>query len=160
MWFTSREAYDDLRLWITLSRTKNQASHVVTKVFPEEMALFALDPGNACDLRKTLKHAKLFSLKDMKFLVRDPEVAEGSVKSPYGSHRLLGRMNPCRSVKSSEEPEELGIELAFFDNASGQFLEPQAHTEYRRSLMRLIKTPKAPKATRQYRGSEDPWNTP
>merc|ERR1712178_116458 len=71
MWFTSRDAYNDLRLWITLSRSQKEATHVVTKIFPEEMALFALDPDNACDLRRTLKHAKLFSLADWKFLLRD-----------------------------------------------------------------------------------------
>jgi hypothetical protein len=148
MWFTSRAAYDDLRLWITLSRSKNEeTSYIVTKIFPEEMALYALDPDNACDLRKTLKHAKLFSLADWKFLLRD---------DPSASVRHLDGQMPCRPVKASEEPEELGIELALFDSATGQFLEPHPHAEYRSSFMQLLKTPKAPR-----RGQVvDPWESP
>jgi len=150
MWFTSREAYDDLRLWITLSRfrSKAQCSHVVTKIFPEEMALFALDPDNACDLRKTLRHAKLFSLADWKFLVRDnPDTIV------RGKHRVTDVL-VYRAVKASEEPEELGIDLALYDSATGQFLEPHPHAEYRSSLMQLLKTPKS--THRQQ--SEDPWD--
>jgi hypothetical protein len=150
MWFTSREAYDDLRLWITLSRfrSKDQFSHIVSKIFPEEMALFALDPDNACDLRKTLRHAKLFSLADWKFLVRnDPDAAV------RGKNRVTDAL-AYRAVKASEEPEELGIELALYDSATGQFLEPHPHAEYRSSLMQLLKTPKAVRDQQ----AEDPWD--
>jgi hypothetical protein len=158
MWFTSREAYDDLRLWITLSRSKHESSHVVTKISPEEMALFALDPDNAGDLRQTLKHAKLFSLSDWKFLVRDPASGEQDNCPVRWSHRTRGRMQPLRPVNTSEEPEELGIELALFDNATGQFLEPHPHAEYRSSLMQLVRTPGAPRALHNY--AEDPWSSP
>jgi hypothetical protein len=154
MWFTSRDAYDDLRLWITLSRSKKEATHIVTKIFPEEMALFALDPDNACDLRKTLKHAKLFSLADWKFLLRDDPSA--SVRT-YQVSDASAYQKPYRPVKASEEPEELGIELALFDSATGQFLEPHPHAEYRSSLMQLLKTPKAP---RQHGRGVDPWESP
>lgn len=155
MWFTTRDAYDDLRLWITLSRSKKEATHVVTKIFPEEMALFALDPDNACDLRKTLKHAKLFSLADWKFLVRDDPSA--SVRGYKRSGDALTSQQLYRHVKASEEPEELGIELALFDSATAQFLEPHPHAEYRSSLMQLLKTPKAP---RQHGQAVDPWESP
>merc|ERR1712139_182409 len=146
MWFTSQKAYDDLRLWITLSRSKLHSSYEMTKIFPEEMAIFALDPDNACDLRKTLKHAKLFSLADWKFLVRDDQV-DTKEQRPHRSH--------FRPVKASEELQELGIELALFDSATGQFLEPHPHAEYRSSLMQLLKTPRAS----DIKSRTDPWDT-
>lgn len=167
MWFSSREAYDDLRLWITLSRSTREATHVVTKIFPEEMALFALDPDSACDLRKTLKHAKLFSLADWKFLLRDSEDDEPreiqlSVGSPQSLRSFtpastsLPRRMPTRPVKVSEEPEELGIELVLYDSATGQYLEPHPHAEYRSSLMQLLTRSRSPSAPRH---AANPWDS-
>jgi len=153
MWFTSREAYDDLRLWITLSRSKQDDTHVATKIFPEEIALLALDPDSACDLRKTLRHAKLFSLSDWKFLTRRDSHSTHARSLSSGYQGLKGN-KPWTPVEASEEPEELGIELALFDSATGQFLGPHPHAEYRSSLMQFLKTPKAP------RHAVDPWNSP
>jgi len=160
MWFTSRGAYDDLRLWVTLAHSKSESSHIATKIFPEEMALYALDPHNASDLQKTLKSAKLFSRAEWEFLVRDASLAEHAAASrPQGSASSSGTAYHLpqvqyRSVAPYQQPEELQIELALFDSRSGQYLEPCHHAEYRSSVMQLIKTPVAPQA------AVDPWNSP
>merc|ERR1719263_847525 len=57
MWFTSQQAYDDLRLWIMHSRFDYDL--VKYKIYPEEMALLALDPDGASYVRKTLASSKL-----------------------------------------------------------------------------------------------------
>lgn len=115
MWFTSRQAYDDLRLWITLCHEDNE--DVVVKIRPEEMALLALNPDGASYLRKTLRHAKLFRMSTWEFLTRDAQTGE------------------LRPVKG-EDPEELGIEFVLFDRASELFLQPEV--DYRSGMMRLL----------------------
>lgn len=157
MWFTSREAYDDLRLWITLSLAKTQPSFIVTKIFPEEMALYALNPHNASELQKTLKTAKLFSRAEWEFFARDESCAGedstcrfmGSTSTSATAENL--KRKPCHALRAGEDPEELNIELALFDRSTGQYLEPRHHAEYRGSAMTLIKTPKAPSY------AVDPW---
>lgn len=124
MWFTSREAYDDLRLWITLSC--KDSDHIVTKIHPEELALFALKPEGAGYVRKTLGDAKLFSVGTWEFLKRD----------------VRGVPKP---VQKSEGPERLGVSFVFFDRGSEQFLQPEE--DYRSGVMRLL--------TRTVSGMED-----
>lgn len=115
MWFTSREAYDDLRLWITLSRKDGDAA--LTRIHPEEMALLALQPEGASFLRKTLADAKLFSMGCWEFLARNAK------KEPM-------------PVKKGEEPEKLGISFVFFDRLSETFLQPGE--DYHGGVMRLL----------------------
>jgi hypothetical protein len=115
MWFTSREAYDDLRLWITLSC--KDTDQIVTKIHPEEMALFALKPEGAAYLRRTLGDAKLFSMGTWEFLSR----SEDGLPRPVGE---------------GEQPDRLGMAFVFFDSASQQFLQPEE--DYRSGLMRLL----------------------
>merc|ERR1712196_621794 len=59
MWFTSRDAYKDLRLWMTLARLPKK-NHLVSKMFPEELALYSVDFAGASKLRQALFHAKLY----------------------------------------------------------------------------------------------------
>jgi len=114
MWFTSREAYEDLRLWVQLVRQK---SGCLVNIFPEEMALLALNPDGASYVRKTLSSAKLFCTETWEFLKRDEQ----------GQPRPVGE---------GEEPEELQLDFVFFDSASDQFLQPEE--DYRSGLMRLL----------------------
>jgi hypothetical protein len=116
MWFTSRQAYDDLRLWTTLSRKEDDL--VTAKLHLEEMALYALRPEGAQYLRKTLEDAKLFSMGKWQFLTRD---GEGSAH---------------RAVNKGEDPEKLGMSFVFYDSCSEQFLQPPA--DYEAGLMRLL----------------------
>merc|ERR1712232_615324 len=67
MWFTSQEAYDDLRLWIMHSRF--DYDDVRIKIYPKEMALLALNPDGASYLRKTLASAKMFNMGAWEFLI-------------------------------------------------------------------------------------------
>jgi hypothetical protein len=115
MWFTSREGYDELRLWITLSRHDNH--QIVTKIHPEEMALFALKPQGAAYLRRTLANAKLFNVGTWEFLTRDG----GNIPRP---------------VQKGECPDQLGMSFVLFDRASEQFLQPDH--DYHGGLMRLL----------------------
>lgn len=116
MWFTSQKALDDLRLWITYCRWEN-CNHMA-KIFPEEMALLALNPDGASYLRRTLASAKLFSMSNFEFLTRDKETGQP------------------RPVNRGEDPEELGLDFVLFDNASEQFLQPEE--DYRGGMMRLL----------------------
>jgi len=116
MWFTSKKASDDLRLWITYC--SRESCHVKAKIFPEEMALLALNPDGASYLRETLASAKLFSMANFEFLTRDKETGQP------------------RPVNRSEDPEELALDFVLFDNFSEQFLQPPE--DYRGSLMRLL----------------------
>jgi hypothetical protein len=116
MWFTSQQAYDDLRLWIMHCR--QESDDVLPKIYPEEMALLALDPDGAPYLRKTLGSAKLFSSSTWDFMVRDAQTGKP------------------RPVSKGEQPEELGVDFVLFDSASEQFLQPEI--DYRSSMMRLL----------------------
>lgn len=115
MWFTSQKASDDLRLWITHCCWED-CSHMA-KIFPEEMALLALNPDGASYLRRTLASAKLFGMSNFEFLTRDE----------------TGKPRP---VNRGEDPEELGLDFVLFDSASEQFLQPAE--DYRGSMMRLL----------------------
>jgi hypothetical protein len=143
MWFTSREAYDDVRLWITLATSKDPSTYVETKMFPEEMAGFAIDPDNACDLRKTLKDAKLYSLADGDHCARDDDET---------------RSKSYRKLQPGEEPEALNVDLVFYDAPSEQFLEPHPSQAYQGSLMSLLDSNSRvnPLQTRSGYAS-DPW---
>lgn len=121
MWFTSQEAYDDLRLWITraqqhggaeLDSDDPRAVEEVSvsrhgKIYPEEMAIFALD-GGGCLLRNALLHAKLYSNRSRNFMTR-VDTEDGKV----------------RPIRKGEEPEELGVRLLLFDSSSREYLEPE-----------------------------------
>jgi len=155
MWFTSREAYDDLRLWITIATSNKLVSHVETKIFPEEMALFALDPDNACDLRRTLKHAKLFSLADWEYQSRELNPSETSRQSSFGQRQVQ-----LRSLQVGQAPEELQVELALYDSATGQFLEPHHQKEYRSGLVQLLASKAGSPHGRALRNSDALWVSP
>lgn len=117
MWFTSQQAYDDLRLWTTLSRKEHHQDGLV-KLHAEEIALYALKPEGAAYLRNTLSNAKLFSMGQWKFLKRDDE-----------------QPNP-RDLEEGEVPESLSMSFVFYDRGSEQFLQPGE--EYQGGLMRLL----------------------
>lgn len=131
MWFTSQEAYDDLRLWITRAqqqggaelkssdpRAVERSARQIDKIFPEEMAIFALD-GGGCLLRNALRHAKLYSNRSRNFLTRVD--AEEDTQRP---------------IKRGEEPEELGLRLLYFDSSSREYLEPEdCYTEGQTHLL-------------------------
>jgi hypothetical protein len=116
MWFTSDEAYNDMRLWVQYSRQDAQGT--MPKLYPEEMALLALNPDGASYLRKTLTSAKLFGRSTWEFLTRD------------------GTTGELRPVKKGEKPEELQLDFVLFDSASDQFLQPEE--DYRSGMMRLL----------------------
>jgi hypothetical protein len=157
MWFTSRETYDDVRLWITLATSKNPNTHLRTKIFPEELALFAINPDNACDLRKTLKEAKLFSLADLEFRTRSKEDSSAASLDNGTSTPLH------RALQPGEEPEELQVDLVLYDIKNAQFLEPHEHQEYRSGVMNRLSRSSAvttPSRMRRSRSrlTNDPWS--
>mmetsp|Transcript_39205 Transcript_39205/g.71130 ORF Transcript_39205/g.71130 Transcript_39205/m.71130 type:complete len:575 (-) Transcript_39205:83-1807(-) len=118
MWLTSVEAYADLALWITQAK-KCEGCAKISKIFPEEMAMLAMDASAGCQLRNALLHAKLYSAQKGCFLVR------GAGK---GQMRSLG--------KDFEEPEELGIDLLLFDSQRFEYLQPE--DEHRPGQVHLL----------------------
>jgi len=105
MWFTSQEAHDDLKLWITHAQ-RHHDNYPVAKIYPEEMALFALNGNGGCILRKTLLHAKFYSVDYGQFLSRD------------------SRGRPCQ-LRDGAEPTELDVDLVFYDKVSMEYLQPE-----------------------------------
>merc|ERR1712187_1023845 len=72
MWFTSRKAYDDLRLWIS-SAMEPELGVVISKIFPEEAALLAIEDAEYAEqLSYSLWHAKLYDAVNNKFMTREP----------------------------------------------------------------------------------------
>jgi len=116
MWFTSQEAYDDLRLWITCAQKRKGSTDVCqqralkSKIFPEEMAIFALDTEAGCQLRNSLLRSKLYGVNSGKFLVQ--------TRSGNGVAGL-------RSIGKGENPVELQVHLLFFDNQTCEYMEPE-----------------------------------
>eukprot|EP00931_Biecheleriopsis_adriatica_P041510 TRINITY_DN23719_c0_g1_i1.p1 TRINITY_DN23719_c0_g1~~TRINITY_DN23719_c0_g1_i1.p1 ORF type:complete len:536 (+),score=100.98 TRINITY_DN23719_c0_g1_i1:59-1666(+) len=108
MWFTSPEAYEDLSLWIQHCKGQLPRRGKANKIFPEEVALFSLDAMGACRLRKTLLHAKLYSVQKGSFLIKDG-------------------LEPLDASKD-QQPQELGIDLMYFDSVSKEYL--QAEEDY------------------------------
>eukprot|EP00438_Fugacium_kawagutii_P034530 Skav213820 [mRNA] locus=scaffold1987:591830:597615:+ [translate_table: standard] len=82
MWFTSSDAYADL-----IHHAKGHSSErKVNKVFPEEMALFSLSARNACQLRRSLRHAKLYNVHKASFLTRAYDAKSSCLQSlPSGA---------------------------------------------------------------------------
>jgi hypothetical protein len=105
MWFTSQEAHDDMQLWITHAR-RHHGKSPVRKIYPEEMALFALNGNGGCILRNTLLHAKFYSVDHGQFLY-------------HGSNGLL------RPLKSGMDPTQLDVDLVFYDHQSSEYLQPE-----------------------------------
>jgi hypothetical protein len=131
MWFTCPEAYQDLATWIAHSKklANQKGNH---KVFPEEMAIFALDAENACQLRQNLYHAKLYSVQAGTFLLRS-----GCEMS---------------SVSILEDPEELCIELMFYDSQTKEYLQPGKVPDVQlRAPVSQLATPNGNKAEHLFR---------
>jgi len=127
MWFTSREAYRDLRLWITLARMPYKSS-IVSKMFPEEMALLALDGVGASALRHSLLRAKLYDVGSDQFLTRMRSISK--------------RPEP---VLKDEEPEELLLELVLFDSSTNRYFQPAE--EARQRLLNMMDCMQPPSET-------------
>jgi hypothetical protein len=106
MWFTTQEAHDDLKLWLTHAR-RHHGKSPVHKIYPEEMALFALNANGGCVLRNALLHAKCYSVDKGQFL------------SSYGSKGQL------RPLKDGMEPTQLDVDLVFYDHQSTEYLQPE-----------------------------------
>ncbi|CAE7446913.1 unnamed protein product [Symbiodinium natans] len=115
MWFTCGQAYSDLSLWI--QHAKGQWQGKVSKVFPEEMALFSLHASGACQLRRTLQHAKLYSVRRGVFLTR-----EGGANAP-----------------PTGDPEELQIKFVFFDAQSNEYMQPEE--EHKETQIHVLNRP-------------------
>ncbi|CAJ1429084.1 unnamed protein product, partial [Effrenium voratum] len=121
MWFTSNQAYADLSLWIQHAKG-NDGARKVNKVFPEEMALFSLNATGACQLRKTLKSAKLYSVHRGSFLSR--------AKTALGD------------LPRASDPEELCVDFVFFDTQSREYLQPEE--EYKETQVHALGRNAAP----------------
>lgn len=113
MWFTSRQAYNDLMEWISFAKGVANTDGIISGIYPQEMAIFALDPERCKHMRSVLRHSKLYDAFSGDFLT--------------GSGR--GQRTP---VKQGECPLELDLELVFFDSLQhvdgqqgvGEFLQP------------------------------------
>ncbi|CAE7908617.1 unnamed protein product [Symbiodinium microadriaticum] len=103
MWFTCGNAYSDLSLWIQHAKGQWRGKKV-NKVFPEEMALFSLHASGACQLRRTLQHAKLYSVQRCSFLTREGD---------------------ANALPKGSDPEELQINFVFFDTQSKEYMQPE-----------------------------------
>lgn len=119
MWFTSSEAYADLAQWIHLAKGQ-PSERKVNKVFPEEMALYSLQASGACQLRRTLQHAKLYSVHTSSFLTRTGAKSPGQLQDlPNGGH-----------------PEALQIDFMFYDIQSKEYLQPEE--EYTNTQIHVV----------------------
>jgi len=144
IWFTSRKAYDDLCIWVTLasgektSRGNRQArsqSIWPTIVF-EELALYALqDVTKAARLRHSLLQSKLFDKRTDAFLRR----AEGSDNNtPYVEVSGLARQYASSgkagfhkvNIPAGDCPAELELDLLFYDQRSGVYWAPDSSEEH------------------------------
>eukprot|EP00439_Symbiodinium_sp_Y106_P060094 s3135_g8.t2 len=119
MWFTCGSAYSDLSLWIQHAKGQWRGKKV-NKVFPEEMALFSLHASGACQLRRTLQHAKLYSVQRCSFLTRegdanalpkgsDPEELQINFEQKETQIHVLNR--PIRSGTKGADRLDLGSTL-------------------------------------------------
>lgn len=110
MWFTSSESYADLSLWIHHAKG-HEFGRKANKVFPEEMALFSLYARNACQLRRSLRHAKLYNVHKASFLTRGDDAKS--------------KCQRLQSLPTGSEPEELQIDFMFYDILSKEYLQPE-----------------------------------
>jgi len=111
MWFSSQKAKSDLILWSNLATTTHEqrsAGKTVDKLYPEELAVLSLDSRVTGQLRGTLKDAKLFQCDQKcgggRFLTRRAR-----------SDEVTGELSEPRKVDRGEVPEELGVQLIFYD---------------------------------------------
>merc|ERR1712210_419381 len=97
MWFTSEEAYRDLKLWIDKAHPVQNSKKRVRRIYPEELALYALHGEEERQIvGEALKHAKLFDGFARRFLDRS-EISGGKLDV------------------AEDRPVCLDIELVFFD---------------------------------------------
>mmetsp|Transcript_10703 Transcript_10703/g.30494 ORF Transcript_10703/g.30494 Transcript_10703/m.30494 type:complete len:265 (+) Transcript_10703:1-795(+) len=151
VWFSTREAYEDLRIWVTLasglpngngdeapSQAKARHQHTVWQVFFEEMAVYALEDCDcAARLRKSLLLAKLYDKQSKRFLRRlvpgedEPRGVATVTMTNLHSTCTDGRDTflPVDVVADKHQPEELAIELLFYDNRSGEVWIPNIPQE-------------------------------
>ncbi|CAK0816689.1 unnamed protein product [Prorocentrum cordatum] len=111
MWFSSQKAKSDLILWSSLATTTHEqrsAGRTVDKLYPEELAVLSLDSRVIGQLRGALKNAKLFQCESKcgggRFLTRRDR-----------SDLVSGELSEPRKVDRGEVPEELGVQLIFYD---------------------------------------------
>jgi len=150
IWFTTPQAYDDLRIWVTLASGEKSSHHVRKnareqfiwpRVFFEELALYAIqDETSATRLRRSLLQARLFDKKTDSFLSRQkprrgavrvndtPHITMCGVSSHYGHGRLPNNKVSFHKVDVSrgDMPEELGLDLLFYDNRSDVYWAPDS----------------------------------
>jgi hypothetical protein len=135
MWFSSREAYDDLRLWIAYATGCERIR--VTKIFPEEMANLALESSLSGRLRRTLLRAKLYDARTGEFSTRVRMAAGATAAVGAGPEPASMQIVP-RPVAAGELPEELGIDLVMYDRLPGRYLKPEE--EYTDAVMKSATT--------------------
>lgn len=151
IWFSTPQAYDDLRIWVTLASgehahgKKGRSQKILPKVFFEELALYAIqEETSATRLRRSLLQAKLFDKKTDCFLRRGPHASASQQhqqqqrddhKVPHVEMRGVtphysgnGKVGFYKvDIKAGQRPEELGLDLLFYDNRSGVYWAPDSH---------------------------------
>jgi len=148
MWFSTPEAYDSLRVWVTLAgkdlvggtrdERHSRPIRAVHRVFAEELAFYSLqDQSCAADVRKSLLTAKLYDKLNKTFL-KNPIPGEFNAQHRPGVAVTGLSTKTCRSgemrfhealLDRGEQPAELGVELVFYDSRSGEFHVPQIPKE-------------------------------
>lgn len=143
IWFSSQQAYDDLRIWVTLASGEHSHSKsarvqsVVRRVFFEELALYAMqNETSATRLRRSLLQAKLFDKETDSFLRRErskpysPRHEPPHVLMRDISGKLIDTRGPKGfyrvDLKAGQRPDELGLELLFYDDRSGVYWAPDS----------------------------------
>jgi len=149
VWFSSRAAYEDLRIWVTLcsgiptgssidSSELHRRQHTVQQVFFEEMAVYALeDCVCAARLRRSLLASKAFDKQSKRFLRRKQDCDVEGVINQVTMTKLHSAVTDGTgqsdflpvNIQADEIPEELGIELLFYDNRSGEVWIPSIPEE-------------------------------
>jgi len=106
MWFTSEEAYRDLKLWIDKAHPVKNPRKSVRRFYPEEVALYALHGEEERQIvGEALKNAKLFDGISRKFLNRsntsqseiDPELYQPvclNIELVVFDHKLQNKLCP------------------------------------------------------------------
>jgi len=151
IWFSTPQAYDDLRIWVTLAsgerksagRKHARSQDIWPRVFFEELALYAIqEETSATRLRRSLLQAKLFDKQTDAFLRRatgsdaqasaggegrPPHVEVRGVSEQYAGSSSCGKVGFHKvDIRAGQRPEELGLDLLFYDNRSGVYWAPDS----------------------------------
>mmetsp|Transcript_70407 Transcript_70407/g.153503 ORF Transcript_70407/g.153503 Transcript_70407/m.153503 type:complete len:956 (-) Transcript_70407:217-3084(-) len=149
VWFSSPAAFEDLRIWTTLTGLQTAGDSFSSRgdrcvaahrrIFAEELAFYATEnAANAARVRRCLLTSKIFDKRNNIFLKRP---APGEVNHSGRPGILVTGVRgqgpgPCgfeeffeADMQNGDFPTELGLELVFFDNRTSEIIVPKLPDE-------------------------------